>query len=88
MIQETFLALCDPTRREILKMLKKGKKNAGQIAERFDVSLPAISRHLSVLREAELVEANREGKYIVYELKITPIEDLDDWLRELLKENL
>jgi DNA-binding transcriptional ArsR family regulator len=88
MIQETLFALCDPTRREILKMLKKGSKTAGEIAERFDISPPAISRHLSVLKDAELVETRREGKFIVYESNFEPIEDLDDWIRELLKENL
>ena len=79
MIQETLLALCDPTRREILKMLKKGNKTMGEIAERFDISPPAISRHLAVLRDAELVDTHREGKFIVYEAKFDPIEDLDDW---------
>lgn len=88
MIQQTILALGDPTRREILKMLKKGSKTAGEIAERFDISPPAISRHLSVLRDAELVDTQRVGKFIVYEARLDPIEDLDDWLRELLKENL
>ena len=88
MIQQTILALSDPTRREILKMLKRGSKTAGEIAERFDISPPAISRHLAVLRNSELVETKREGKFIVYEAKLDPIEDLDDWLRELLKENL
>ena len=88
MIQQTILALGDPTRREILKMLQKGSKTAGEIAERFDISPPAISRHLSVLRDAELVDTQRVGKFIVYEARLDPIEDLDDWLRELLKENL
>ena len=88
MIQETLFALCDPTRREILKMLKKGSKTAGQIAERFDISPPAISRHLSILKDAELVEPRREGKVVVYEPKFDRLEDLDDWIRELLKENL
>lgn len=88
MIQQTLFALCDPTRREILKMLKKGSKTAGEIAERFDISPPAISRHLSILKDAELVETRREGKFIVYEPSFEPIEDLDLWLRELAKENL
>lgn len=87
MIQETLLALCDPTRREILKMLKNGGKTAGEISERFDISPPAISRHLAVLREAELVEARREGKFIFYESSQDPLIDLDDWIRNLLKEN-
>ena len=88
MIQQTLFALCDPTRREILKMLKRGSKTAGEIAERFDISPPAISRHLAVLREAELVDASREGKFIVYELKTEPLCDLDDWICELAKEEL
>ena len=87
MIQETQLALCDPTRREILKMLKKGKKTAGEISERFDISPPAISRHLAILRDAELVESRREGKFIIYESNQDPLLDLDDWIRNLLKEN-
>lgn len=87
MIQETLFALCDPTRREILKMLKKGNKTVGEIAERFDISPPAISRHLSILKDAELVETRREGKFIVCELIFDPLEDLDDWLRNLMKEN-
>lgn len=87
-MQETLFALCDPTRREILKMLKKGSKTAGEIAERFDISPPAISRHLSILKDAELVETRREGKFIVYEPNYEPFLDLDEWLRELLKEEL
>ena len=69
-------------------MLKKGNKTVGEIAERFDISPPAISRHLAVLRDAELVDTHREGKFIVYEPSFEPIENLDEWLRELLKENL
>lgn len=88
MIQQTLFALCDPTRREILKMLKNGSKTAGEIAERFDVSPPAISRHLAVLRDAELVETRREGKFIVYEMRREPFVDLDDWVREFSKEEL
>lgn len=88
MIQQTLLALSDPTRREILKMLKKGDKTAGEIAERFDVSAPAISRHLSVLRDAELVFSRREGKFLYYTISLDPIEFLGDWIDELLEENL
>jgi DNA-binding transcriptional ArsR family regulator len=86
MIGQTLLALCDPTRREILKTLKKGPKTVGEIAERFDVSTPAISRHLSVLREAELVLATRQGKFIFYELNSEPIYDVRSWLDVLLRD--
>lgn len=88
MLQQTLFALCDPTRREILKMLKNGCKTAGEIAERFDISPPAISRHLAVLRDAELVDTHREGKFIVYEPKFEPLLDLNDWICELSKEEL
>ena len=87
MIQRTLLALSDPTRREILKMLKRGDHTAGEISERFDVSAPAISRHLSVLRDAELVLSRREGKFLYYSLSIEPLEFLDDWIDEFIKEN-
>lgn len=88
MIQEMLFALCDPTRREILKMLKKGSKTAGEIAERFDISPPAISRHLAILRDAELVDTRREGKFIVYEPNFDSLWELDAWIRELLQEEL
>ena len=86
MIQLTLDALCDPTRREILKLLKKGERPAGEISERFDVSSPAISRHLAVLQRAELVESRREGKYIIYSLSLDSIEEIRDWLDTFLKE--
>lgn len=87
MIQQTLLALSDPTRREILKMLKKGDKTAGEIAERFDISAPAISRHLSVLKDAELVVVQREGKFLLYSLYCEPLESLDDWINNFLNED-
>ena len=86
MIEQTLLALCDPTRREIIKMLRHGDRTAGEICERFDISPPAISRHLAILRDAELVVSWREGKFICYSLNTEPIEDLDGWLRDLLRE--
>ena len=87
MIQRTLLALSDPTRREILKMLRRGDRTAGEISERFDVSAPAISRHLAVLRDAELVLSRREGKFLYYSLSTEPLEFLDDWIDEFIKEN-
>lgn len=88
MIQKTLLALSDPTRREILKILKRGDRTAGEIAERFDVSAPAISRHLAVLRDAELVLVRREGKFLYYSLSLDPLGFLGDWINEFLKENI
>lgn len=80
MIQKTLDALSDPTRREILKLLKRGEKSAGEISERFDVSAPAISRHLSLLRDAEMVSARREGKNVYYSLSLDFIDEMKLWL--------
>ena len=80
MIQKTLDALSDPTRREILKLLKRGEKSAGEISERFDISGPAISRHLSLLRDAEMVSARREGKNVYYSLSLDFIDEMKLWL--------
>lgn len=82
MIQKTLDALCDPTRREILRLLRRGERSSGEIAERFDISAPAISRHLSLLREAEMVEARRDGKNVYYSLSLDFIEEMKLWLNE------
>ena len=68
-LQQTLKALADPTRREILNLLKSGTKSAGEISDHFNITAAAISRHLSVLKEADLIEDSREGKYIFYTLK-------------------
>ena len=65
-LQQTLRALADPTRREILNLLKGGSMSAGEIAERFPMTGAAISRHLSVLKEADLIQDTREGKFIYY----------------------
>ena len=80
MIQKTLDALSDPTRREILKLLKRGEKSAGEISERFDISAPAISRHLSLQRDAEMVSARREGKNVYYSLSLDFIDEMKLWL--------
>ena len=63
-LQQTLKALADPTRREILNLLKSGRKSAGEISDHFDITAAAISRHLSVLKEADLIDDTRDGKYI------------------------
>jgi ArsR family transcriptional regulator len=70
-----FKALADPTRREILRLLRAGPRSSGEIAERFQAAWPTISRHLAVLREAELVTAERNGTNITYELDTTVFQD-------------
>ncbi len=82
-MQATLRALTDPIRREILTMLKGGRLSAGEISDRFPVSGAAVSRHLSVLKEAGLVRDQREGKYIYYELNASVLEEIMLWLTEL-----
>ena len=82
-IQATLRALADPTRREILNLLKHGKKSAGEITQAFSITAAAISRHLSVLKEADLIRDQREGKYIFYELNTYVLEEIMIWFSEL-----
>lgn len=82
-LQKTLKALADPVRREILNLLKKGRLSAGQITERFDITAAAISRHLSVLKEADLIRDTREGKFIYYDLNATVLEEMMLWVAEL-----
>ena len=79
-LQNTMKALSDPIRREILEMLKGGRMAAGEIAERFSVSGAAVSKHLSVLKDADLIRDAREGKFIYYELNTSVFEEVMLWL--------
>ena len=82
-IQVTLKALSDPIRRQILDMLKPERLSAGEIAEAFPVSGAAISKHLSVLKEADLIRDTREGKFIYYELNASVLEEVMLWLSGL-----
>ena len=86
LLQNTMRALADPTRREILNLLKGGSLAAGEIGEHFDMTAAAVSRHLSVLKEAELIRDRREGKFIIYELNASVLEEILLWLTELKGE--
>ena len=86
-LQQTLQAISDPTRREILALLQSGRLPAGKIASRFDISGAAISRHLSILREADLIRDTREGKFIYYELNTSVLEDIIVWVTEIGKSN-
>ena len=79
-------ALSDPTRREILALLKAGRMSAGDISEHFNMSGAAISRHLSVLRDADLIRDERCGKFIYYELNASVLEEILLWIAELKGE--
>jgi DNA-binding transcriptional ArsR family regulator len=74
-MSSVFKALSDPTRRKVLELLRQGPKTAGELAEHFDVSKPTMSAHFAVLREADLVDAKRDGKAIIYRLKMSVLED-------------
>ena len=82
-LQETMRALSDPIRREILNLLKEGRLSAGEIVEHFEVTGASISRHLSVLKDADLIRDKREGKFIYYELNASVLEEIMLWIAEL-----
>jgi ArsR family transcriptional regulator, repressor of sdpIR and other operons len=73
---EAFKALADPTRREILSLLRRGEMTAGELAEHFELSKPSLSHHFAVLKQADLILARREGQQIYYGLNTTVVEDL------------
>lgn len=85
-MQDTLQALANPTRREILNLLKQSRMSAGEISNHFSISGAAVSRHLSVLKEADLIRDEREGKYIYYELNATVLEEILLWISELKGE--
>ena len=85
-LQNTLKALSDPIRREILDMLKGGRMSAGDIVSQFEVTGASISRHLSVLKEADLIRDKREGKFIYYELNTSVLEDILLFVKNLKGE--
>ena len=86
-LQQTLKALSDPIRRDILDLLKSGRLSAGDIADKFNVTFASISRHLSVLREADLIRDEREGKYIYYTLNASVLEEILLFIAHLRGEN-
>jgi len=82
-MNDVFKALSDPTRRKILELLKAGELSAGDIAEAFPIGKPAISHHLSILKEAGLVQAEREGQSIIYTLNTTVFQEVLGWIYDL-----
>ena len=86
-LQKTMKALSDPVRREILNLLKNGRLAAGEISEHFSITDAAISRQLSVLKEADLIRDTREGKFIYYDLNASVLEEILLWISALKGEN-
>lgn len=82
-LQKTLRALADPVRREILNLLKDCRLSAGEIVDHFDITAAAISKHLSLLKEADLVRDDRKGKYIYYELNASVLEEIMLWITDL-----
>ncbi len=80
---ETFKALSDPVRREILVLLKNGRLSAGEIAGHFDMTQATVSYHLKILKKADLVRETREKNFIFYELNLTVVEEIMVWLSDL-----
>jgi ArsR family transcriptional regulator, arsenate/arsenite/antimonite-responsive transcriptional repressor len=84
---EAFKALADPTRREILALLRQGEMTAGALAEEFDMTKPSMSHHFAVLKEADLIVSRREGQQIWYALNTTVVQDLMSWAMDLMKND-
>lgn len=77
-----FKALNDPTRREILELLRKGDMTAGEIADSFDISKPSISHHLDLLKQAEMVVSVKKGQFVYYSLNTTVMDDIMKWFMQ------
>ena len=86
-LQNTLKALSDPIRREILNLLKSGRLSAGEICDHFPVTCASISRHLSVLKDADLIRDTREGKFIYYDLNASVLEEILLWVKDLKGEH-
>lgn len=80
-----FRALNDPTRRQILEILREGDLTAGEIADKFDITKPSISHHLDLLKQADLVSADKRGQFIYYTLNTTVLDELLSWIFTLKK---
>ena len=87
-LQKTIKALSDPIRREILNLLKAGRMSAGEISNKFSVTDASISRHLSVLKDADLIRDTREGKFIYYDLNVSVLEEIMLLIKDLKAEDI
>lgn len=85
-IGESFKALSDPTRRQILKMLKEKDLTAGEIAEQFDMKKPSVTHHLNLLKQADLVSSVKKGQHVIYSLNTTVVEDITTWFLDFTEK--
>ncbi|USG64488.1 autorepressor SdpR family transcription factor [Brevibacillus ruminantium] len=85
-MNETFKALADPTRRQIIRLLKEKDMTAGEIADHFSMTKPSISHHLNSLKQAKLILDERQGQHIVYSLNTTVVQDVMGWFLEIMTE--
>jgi ArsR family transcriptional regulator, arsenate/arsenite/antimonite-responsive transcriptional repressor len=83
---QPFRALADPTRREILDLLRRGEMTAGALAEKFDMTKPSMSHHFAVLKDADLITSRRDGQQIWYGLNTTVVQDLMAWAMRLVED--
>lgn len=86
MLQDTIKALSDPTRRKILELLKKGPMSAGDLGKEFDMTGATMSHHLSILKKAGLVQDEKKGTFIYYEINTSVMEDLLSWVVSFMGE--
>ena len=84
---KAFKAIADPTRREILALLRHGERTAGELAEHFDMTKPSMSHHFAVLKDADLISSRREGQQLWYSLNTTVVQDILAWGMDLLGKN-
>jgi ArsR family transcriptional regulator, arsenate/arsenite/antimonite-responsive transcriptional repressor len=84
---KAFKALADPTRREILALLRRGEMTAGDLAEKFDMTKPSMSHHFTVLKDADLITSRRDGQQIWYGLNTTVVQDLMAWAIDLIRSD-
>jgi len=80
---DTFKAIADPTRRQILQLLRDGEMTAGDLAQRFDMSKPSMSHHFAILKDADLITGRRDGQTIWYALNTTVLQDIVAWVLDL-----
>ena len=85
-MSKAFRALSDKTRREILKLINKKDMSAGEIAEHFDISKPSISKHLDILREAELISSEKKGQFVIYSINTSVIQEVLGNFLEIFKK--